>query len=591
LVRIELFKLGSRGAIGYGGAIMPQSHHLRAAAAGWGPTTLLAVLILTGCATPAPKAPPEPAGTDSNAAVVVAELALQRGQCRESAEAYAKAAAASPDVALATRATQVAMGCEQLEPALRAAARWQQLAPGRGEQALARALVAMKLYQVEEARKALTQWRDSGAAGNQDPGRFADLLENETETTIAYRLYGDVLLGEDPTPDVLLAEATLALRAYDWRRAVELSQRALELETGLVPARLIQIRARALLGEADAALAAATEIQGQLSGEDAFIVADVLSTAQRVSAAREELLRLRQNPQLAAAAARRLGALALDQGDLDEAEKQFTAIVGTRGSTTVAMLYLAQIFDRRGDTERALRTYALLADSTVSLAARSGAARLLLRAGKRTEALALVDAYQKEHPESAIEAIIARAQLFAGNGDPLTALALLEAALKDYPSHPQLDYQRATMLERAGRHGEAERAFEQLLKRRPEDPGITNALGFTLADHNRSLDRAEKLVREALAQSPDNPAIQDSLGWVRYRRGQLADAAQTLETAWRNGRDAEIGAHFGEVLWKKGDEGRARYVWQQALNLDPDNALVRATLARLTGEEAPAGHR
>ena len=60
-----------------------------------------------------------------------------------------------------------------------------------------------------------------------------------------------------------------------------------------------------------------------------------------------------------------------------------------------------------------------------------------------------------------------------------------------------------------------------------------------------------------------------------------------LELAWRNGRDAEIGAHFGEVLWQQGNEGRARYVWQQALNMDPGNALVRATQGRLTGEAAP----
>ena len=45
--------------------------------------------------------------------------------------------------------------------------------------------MALKLYQLDEGRKALALWRDSGAAGNQDPGRFAELLENETEATAA----------------------------------------------------------------------------------------------------------------------------------------------------------------------------------------------------------------------------------------------------------------------------------------------------------------------------------------------------------------------------------------------------------------------
>ena len=553
---------------------------------------LALTLGLAACATSAATKPPgQVSGTDTNATVVVAELALERGQCRESSEAYARAAAGSTDATLAARATQVAMGCEQLDTAQRAADRWQQLAPARGEPALARALIAMKHYQVDDARKALSLWKDSGATGNQDPGRFAELLESETETTVAYRVFGDVLVDDDATADVVLAQATLALHAYDWHRTVTLAQRAIDLETGLVPARVVQIRARALLGETDAALAAATDLRDRLGGEDAFLIADVLSTGQRAEAARAELERLRANPQLAAAADRRLGALSMEQGDLDDAEKRFTALLGARGSTTLAMMYLAQIFERRGDDERALRSYALLADSTVSLMARGAAARLLLRHGKRDEALGLFDAYQKAHPENAIETVGARAQLFAGHGDATTAVAVLDAALKDFPGHPQLEYQRATMLERAGRHADAERAFEALLKKRPEDPGIVNALGFTLADHQRSLDRAEKLVRQALAVSPDNPAIQDSLGWVQFRRGQLPDAAKILELAWRNGRDAEIGAHFGEVLWKRGEEGRARYVWQQALNLDPDNALVRSTQARLTGEEAPAGRR
>ncbi len=561
---------------------MPQSTRFRAA-------TAVLLVAATALATDLTAAEGRPAGQDP--AVVVAEMALQKGECREAAEALTKASATSPDVALATRATQVAMGCEQLDTAQRAAARWQQLAPGRGEPALARALVAMKRFQVDEARKALSAWRDSGAAGNQDPGRFAQILEGETESTIAYRVFGDVLLGEDPTADVVLAQATLALHAYDYKAAVKHADRTLELRVGFVPARLLKVRAQALLGDVEPALALAKELEGKLADDDAFLAADVLAAAQRQEAAREVLQRLQSLPGLAPGVARRLGALALEQGDLLEAEKQFMSLIGQRAQAPVALLSLARIFERRGDDERALRGYALLGDSTASLAARTGAARVLLKQGKREQALAIFDSYLKQHPESAIEIAGARAQLYAGRGELPTAVAVLEAALKAYPNHPQLQYQRATMLERAGRSADAERAFEALLKQRPEDPAVANALGFTLADHNRNLDRAEKLVRQALSLSPDNPAILDSLGWVRFRRGHLDEAIALVERAWRGAHDAEIGAHFGEVLWKKGEEGRARYVWQQALNIDADDELLRRTMKRLTGEEPQSGDR
>ena len=102
------------------------------------------------------------------------------------------------------------------------------------------------------------------------------------------------------------------------------------------------------------------------------------------------------------------------------------------------------------------------------------------------------------------------------------------------------------------------------------------------------LSRAEQLIQDALKVSPDNPAIQDSMGWVLYRRGQTGEALPILERAWANSRDSEIAAHYGEVLWKSGDEGQARYIWQQALTRSPDHKGLRGTMARLTGEPAAA---
>jgi predicted Zn-dependent protease len=147
------------------------------------------------------------------------------------------------------------------------------------------------------------------------------------------------------------------------------------------------------------------------------------------------------------------------------------------------------------------------------------------------------------------------------------------------------------VLERAGRKRESVAAFKALARKRPDDPGIANALGFTLADHRSELGHAEKLVKQALTVSPDNPAIQDSHAWVLFRRGKTQEAAAILERAYRNLRDPEIGAHYGEVLWTLGDQGRAHYVWQQALNVDPSNSVLRGTITRLTGEAPRASTR
>ena len=169
--------------------------------------------------------------------------------------------------------------------------------------------------------------------------------------------------------------------------------------------------------------------------------------------------------------------------------------------------------------------------------------------------MAVLDEYVGQNPDEAIEVGSTRALLLAQSGDVDAALKGLDALIEQFPEHPDLEYQRATVLETGGRTRAAVAQFERALKLRPDDPQLQNALGFTLADHKQNLARAEALVRTALAVSPDSAAIQDSLGWVLYRRGKTAAALPILERAWQNSGDGEIAAHFGEVLWKSGDEG------------------------------------
>ena len=251
----------------------------------------------------------------------------------------------------------------------------------------------------------------------------------------------------------------------------------------------------------------------------------------------------------------------------------------------MAYLYLAQLAERRGDDERAMQAYKALAESPLALTARVAAARLMMKHDEQKDALAVLDEYAQANPDEAIEVGATRAHLLAEAGEVDAALQGLDALAEDFPGHPNLAYQRAAVLELGGRTKAAVTQFEQALKARPDDPEIKNALGFTLADHKQQLPRAEQLVRSALSVSPDSPAIQDSLGWVLYQRGQVKAALPVLARAWQNSGDSEIGAHYGEVLWRTGEEAKARYVWQQALNNTPGHEHLLGTMKRLTGED------
>ena len=124
------------------------------------------------------------------------------------------------------------------------------------------------------------------------------------------------------------------------------------------------------------------------------------------------------------------------------------------------------------------------------------------------------------------------------------------------------------------------RALQGLLAQRPDDPTVLNALGYTLADHDLELPRAESLIRRALGEMPDNPAVLDSLGWVRLRRGDAAGALPSLERAYGISHDAQIAAHWGQALWAAGRRQAARKVWAEALARNPDSKSLQAVVAR-----------
>lgn len=544
------------------------------------PLLIACCAFLVGCAA-GPTLKEEPQAHDPAALTIVAEIALARGDCKTAAESYAEASQYSDARPLARHASAVALACEHVPAAWKAATRWRALAPGDPEAAARYATVAIKLYRITDARSAIVDF--TKAQGTPDAAGLTELagllLEQSDAPAVLAAMSGALDASAiSPDADALLAE--LALDANDAQRASRYAQQALERDPKQLGAKRVLARAYVVRGDAPKAIATAREIMRDDATRGAFELAEVLVALDRLEEAHQELERLRSTKASSGEIDRRLALLAYNAGDLKEAQQRFADLATHGEATDAALLYLADIAARDGDPDAALAGYRRLADSSFALEARSKAASILLTRSKRTEAMLLLDDYVSDHPGTEFEARRSEARLLADHGDTETGLKLLSTALELHPKHPAIEYDRAVILERAGRVKESVEVLEKLLQDRPDDPVLLNALGYTLADHRLDLGRAEGLIHKALTTTPDSPAVLDSLGWVRFRQGDAKAAVHELEHAYSLEHDADIAAHWGEALWTSGKHQEARGVWAAAVARAPDAPLLKATMAR-----------
>jgi tetratricopeptide (TPR) repeat protein len=520
--------------------------------------------------------------TNSDSAdLVLADMALSSGDCRGGTNRYVKAAMGSSDARISERANKVATDCQQVEASAKAARRWQKLEPDSAGAAAAVALAAVRLYQPDEAGPAILRTHSLG--GDEALIKLMGEASDSGGTAIALATLRPLLTSPQVSDRLLTAGVDLALETFDFSTARTLADRALANEPASGVARAQLARVLTAEGDAVAAIAVAQEAAALEPETERFAYADTLLRLDRTDEARQELESLRADASVREEAELRLGKLAYQMGDMTEAGRRFGSLISSPEVAGEAFFYLSSIAEREGRTDLALEGYTRLVEAGAGLVARGRAARLLLQRNDREAAFRLLDEHAAKERADSLDVEFAKAALLDDVGKPQEAIAVLQLALEKYPDHPGVRYQIALIQDKAGQTRESIRSFESLLKDRPEDASLLNALGYSLADRNQKLPRAETLIRKALVASPDNPAFLDSLGWVLYRRGDIPGALPYLERAFRIFPDAEIASHWGELLWVSGKQAEARALWARSLARSPDSKPLRATIERLTG--------
>ena len=246
-----------------------------------------------------------------------------------------------------------------------------------------------------------------------------------------------------------------------------------------------------------------------------------------------------------------------------------------------AYLSLSQLAEKRKDFKAAEAWLTKIENSSEMIQAQTRRASILASQGKLEQARQLIRQLPEKTPAEARLKVSAEAGLLRDARQYRLAYETLAQALVKTPNEPELMYDQAMMAEKLGLLDDMERLLRQVIAIKPDYHHAYNALGYSLAERNLRLPEARELIRQALTYAPSDPFIKDSMGWVEFRMGNRAEAARIFEAAYKAKPDAEIAAHYGEVLWSMGQKDRAIAIWKEGKLINPDNETLLETLKRL----------
>jgi tetratricopeptide (TPR) repeat protein len=517
--------------------------------------------------------------------VMVGEMAAQRRQPELAAQEFLKALEIQPDPDLAMRAASLALAAKNEPLALKAARRWQELAPDESDPREAVARLALRVGKRDEVFKQCEALIADHAGGPAEGFRqVAQVLAQEANKKDDALAVMDQLRRKWPElAGAWHAQSLLALRFGQTDLAEKSAREALKLAPGSRESLLLLTGV--LVKKGDIAGADATLAELLKPGKDLAELhmgyARLLLEAEQTDVARREFeAALAAKPDLNEARFA-LGLLELERENLDSAEPHFRKLLETADFKQRAAYYLGRIEEERKHPEQALTWYEQVTEGDQAIEALTRRAIAFGKLGRLGDARQLLTDMRRELPMYATRFYLTEGELLLDAGAGQDALALYDQALRENPGEGDLLYGRSLVHERLKDVASAEADLRRIIATDEDDARAMNALGYMLTVHTERLAEARKLVARALELTPDDAAVIDSMGWIEFRQGRPREARALLEKAFGKVKDPEIAAHLGEVLWTLGERERARAVWQAALSKDPDHRVLRDTVQRL----------
>ena len=511
------------------------------------------------------------------------------------------AARKTKNVQLYQRATEIALQSRSGDAALQAAQAWSQAVPGSREANRYLLQILIALGRVEETAEPLkTELRltpdiERLAVLASIPGAYARAADKAASSALVEKALAGYLADSAKPAEASAAWTTVSrmrLAAGDAKGALTAAQRSQAANAGAEGPALVALELmEPLPADGERIVRKYLDGNAKAAPEIRMGYARVLLGSQRDAEAAAQLQVLtREKPEFPEAWLV-LGSLQLQDNQLAQAQtsleryvalaQQKTSEEERSRSLAQAYLSLSQVAEKRKDFAAAETWLSKIENSEDMVQAQTRRASILASQGKLEQGRQLIRALPAKTPAEARLKVNAEIGLLREAKQYRLAYDALAQALVKSPDEPELLYDQAMMAEKLGQLDNMERLLRRVISIKPDYHHAYNALGYSLAERNMRLPEARELIRKALTFAPTDPFIRDSLGWVEFRLGNTTEAAAIFEAAYKAKPDAEIAAHFGEVLWSMGQRDRAIAIWKEGKMINPENETLLETLKRL----------
>lgn len=518
--------------------------------------------------------------------LLAGEFAGNTGDIEASVEYYQRAAEHSNDSRIAARATYIALFGKQYNQALENLGRWEALAPEDPDVNRMYAIAYIKLHQPKKAAAYIQKiLEESDGSDKEKALSVKKLLHKEADTADGMDVL-DVLNHEQPDNlHMLILQARYAAQQEQYDRAVELLDQVLEIDSTLDDVHIIKARTLEAQGERAASKALILKVIENNPDNTNLRMqySRMLVEDREFDAAREQFLILREQEPESPEVLMSLALLYIETQQLDEATAYLDELIQMDKKVDVVNYYHGRIAQSRDHHKQAIAYYLKVRNGNYVFEAKLRIAILFARLDRSDEAMEQLQGLAETTTAwpDRVRAYLAQGEILRDSQRYEEAFDIYSRALQQNPDDPDLLYARALTAEKVDRLDITESDLIKVLSAEPENANALNALGYTLADRTERLQEALDYIRRAAKLVPDDPAILDSLGWVSYRLGKMQDALKWLSMAFERLEDAEIAAHYGEVLWKSNQQDKAREIWDRGKVVNAKHPVLVETLKRL----------